>query len=237
MVGPGIDPSLAAQIGAMKTAVWLAQLPKPLVQRLVEEAIIVSFAPGQNLYEPEDPPGGIYGIIEGAVRVRIATSEASSQLIGCFQKGAWIGQAPSISGTPRTMGFNAVNDVRALHLPLSTIGALVQETPGMGAALATLSEWNLNLALQAIGELTIPKVERRIAARLLGMANYPFGLPNDGIWEVPLNQSEIAEIATCSRHNVNRVIGDFRKNGWVGAGHKPLVILDPEAIRAFAERD
>jgi CRP-like cAMP-binding protein len=212
----------------------MAGLSEEVSNKLVEGGMRVHFEPGEYFYRPGDPPGGIYGIVSGAVRVEITTSETTSQLIGCFQAGAWTGQAPSLDGSGRTMGFAAIGSVEALHLPLTKIKALAQQDQRIAEAIGSLSVWNLNLALRAVGELTIRRADRRIATRLLGVANYPFGIRGREGWEIPINQSEIAEVACCSRHNVNKVIGEFKREGWVSKIGSRLVITQPEAIKNFA---
>ena len=234
MVSLNIDPTLTAQVEAMKSVGWLGQLPRAVVQKLVENALVVRFDKGDYLYRPDDPPGGIYGIIRGATRVEISTNETPSQLIGCFQAGAWTGQSPSLDGSNRMTGFSAVDEVVALHLPLAKIRELAQSDPRVTEAIGTLSVWNLNLALKAVGELTIRRADQRIATRLLGISNYPLGIAGEDGWQVPLNQSEIAEIACASRHNVNKAVGEFRRHGWLKLRGKTLIITDPESVQGFA---
>ena len=222
------------RVAAVQRVGWMAGLSDEVSNKLIEQGMLVRFEPGEYFYRPGDPPGGIYGIVSGAVRVEIATSETTSQLIGCFQAGAWTGQAPSLDGGGRTMGFAAIGNVNALHLPLAKVKTLAQEDQRIAEAIGSLSTWNLNLALRAVGELTIRKADRRIATRLLGIANYPFGIRGGEGWEIPLNQSEIAEVACCSRHNVNKVLGEFKRKGWVEKIGSRVVLTQPEAIENFA---
>lgn len=230
-----MDKDTARQI--MNSVGWLTTAPETFATRLLEMAILVSIAPNQYLYRRDDPAGGIYGIAKGAVLIEVATPQEEGRLIGCFRRGAWIGQAPSLTGSARTMAFRAVGDVIALHLPLPILGELIESDADATRVLGSLSEWNLDLALRSITDLTIARAERRIAARLLGAANYPFGIPEDEGWLVELSQMQLAEIANASRDNVSRCIAKFRRRGWVKSGYRKIIVSDPEAVEAFIAED
>lgn len=230
-----MDKETAKQI--VQSAGWLASVPETFAERLLEKAILVRIAPDQYLYRRDDPAGGIYGIAKGAVLIEVATPQEEGRLIGCFRRGAWIGQAPSLTGSARTMAFQAVGNVAALHLPLPTLGELIESDAEATRILGSLSEWNLDLALRSIADLTIARAERRIAARLLGAANYPFGMPEDEGWLVELSQAQLAEIANASRDNVSRCIAKFRRRGWLKSGYRKVILCDPEAIDGFVSAD
>jgi CRP-like cAMP-binding protein len=49
-----------------------------------------------------------------------------------------------------------------------------------------------------------------------------------------MSQSELAEMANISRHQVNRILGDHRKAGLIEVGYNRIRLLDCEGLKAFA---
>jgi CRP-like cAMP-binding protein len=49
-----------------------------------------------------------------------------------------------------------------------------------------------------------------------------------------MTQAELGEMSNVSRANVNRVLGDFLKKGWISKRYHRLRVLDAAALRAFA---
>jgi CRP/FNR family transcriptional regulator len=54
----------------------------------------------------------------------------------------------------------------------------------------------------------------------------------------PVSEShqELANDLGVSRENVSRVLSDFRERGWLRLGRRRIDILDPDALRAFLDR-
>ncbi|MDJ0978671.1 MAG: Crp/Fnr family transcriptional regulator [Erythrobacter sp.] len=219
----------------MKRGNWLATLPGNLADELVASAMIMRAEPGQLVYRLGDSPGGLYGVVTGSVRVEIETPRDSSKLIGILQRGAWMGHRPSFLGkTHRTATLRAVGDCVLLNVSLASVRELLSRGPDWALALASLMDWYVRIAEVAISDLMIPELRQRVAATLLRMANYPFGLPGDGGWLVPLTQSDLAEVANCSRDNIRLAMADFRARGWVENKYRSIRVLEPKALREFA---
>jgi CRP/FNR family cyclic AMP-dependent transcriptional regulator len=49
-----------------------------------------------------------------------------------------------------------------------------------------------------------------------------------------MRQAELGELSNVSRANVNRVLGEFLKKGWISRRYQRLRVLDAPALRAFA---
>ncbi|WP_299323096.1 Crp/Fnr family transcriptional regulator [Parasphingopyxis sp.] len=230
-----MDKDTAKQI--MKSGGWLAGVPEPYADRFMADALLVEFEPGQFLFRRDDPPGGLYGIVEGAVLVGIATPTNSNQLVGYGKTCGWLGQKGSLVGVPRTMTFEAAGHLTTLHLPLSATAKFLAGGTEETKILASLSEWHYDMAVGVIADLLIPSLEQRIASILLRLANYPFGIAGPDGWTIELSQTQIADLSNVSRDNVNRCLTKFRGRGWLESGYKWIRLTQPEAMRAFVSRD
>jgi CRP/FNR family transcriptional regulator len=69
---------------------------------------------------------------------------------------------------------------------------------------------------------------------VLGWAQHPVDTTRRKVGEIPirvtLTQEEIAQFVGTSRETVSRVLGDFRKKGWLRIKGATWCILDKEAL-------
>jgi CRP-like cAMP-binding protein len=49
-----------------------------------------------------------------------------------------------------------------------------------------------------------------------------------------LTQAVLGEMANASRHHVNRVLGDFEREGWIAKSYNHIRVLDADALADFA---
>ncbi|WP_299323098.1 Crp/Fnr family transcriptional regulator [Parasphingopyxis sp.] len=230
-----MDKDVAKQI--VKTGGWLALVPAKAADQLLANALLIHLEPGSYLFRQGDPPGGLYAVVKGTLLMEVASRTDSYRLLGIQTPGGWFGQKPSLTGSPRTISYRSVGEVVLLNIPLPALRVFMDSVPDGGAMIASISEWYLDIAIDTLSDMTIPSAERRIAAMLLRLAKYPYGISGEDGGLVELSQSQIAEVANASRDNVNRAIAKFRRNGWLESGYKWLRLTRPEAIERFVAED
>ena len=227
--------SISAAKAVAKQSNWLASQPPLLVDEFLDLAILKPLAAEQTLFRMGDPRGGLYGVIQGAMRFEYATSGSGSHILGCFQRGIWFGQALELSEAPqRRTTFNAVGETLLLEVPLSKLQAFRKSSADAATMIGNSALLILQYAERTVLDLLIPKANKRAASALLRVSNYPVGLPPESGWFIPLNQSALAQVANCSRDVMNRSIGEFQKRGWLEKQGRAIRLIDPEALSAFA---
>ena len=88
-------------------------------------------------------------------------------------------------------------------------------------------------AIRVISDLLIPKAPRRVAAVLLRATGY--GEVEAGHADgFVLTQAQLAQMANCSRHVVNRTFVQFEHEGWIAARYNRVRIVDEKALTDFA---
>ena len=64
---------------------WLSQTPRAFRNALLARVHLQTFTEGEIIYEAGDPPGGIYGVVSGAVRISFVPWGAWSSFRALFQ--------------------------------------------------------------------------------------------------------------------------------------------------------
>ena len=124
----------------------------------------------------------------------------------------------------------------ALHLPLVAVAELRSKNVLADRAIGSLAEFNIRISITAVGDLLIPKSDRRIAAVLLRITDVLQGaVPSDPAGFV-LTQAQLAQMANVSRHLVNQTLGWFERQGWVRVSYNRIAIVDAESLSKFVAK-
>jgi len=210
---------------------WLAGEETWVQDAVLARVRLRKFAPGEFVYRAEEGLGGIYGMIDGGIGALITSGAGEIVLCHVVRRGTWFGHGPVLTGKPRTMTFQAVEDSIALQLPLPAINEISASYPDFRLRLAALSERNYStVALKVIGDLMMPSTERRIAAVLLRISKSDLTAEHPQYWPILLTQSEIGVMANASRDRVSRAIAKFEAAGWIRSGYREITITDPASL-------
>lgn len=218
-----------AAFGILLERGWLSTQPRPLQDAILERLRLEVFPPRTAVYLMGDPPGGIYGLIRGDLAVTIAAGSSGPHLAHLAMPGAWFGEGPFITGKPRRVGLETVTDAVLAHLPLREMERLASGDAEVMRAIAQIAMLNIDVALLTVEDLLIDAPARRVAAVLWRSAG---GQPGRVI---PMSQAELGRLANASRKYTLAALHQLIALGLVRQGYNRIEVLDPDALRRFAD--
>ncbi len=185
------------------------------------------------MFHVGDGSGGVFGIVSGSVGVLGGTRWQLPALAHIERAGDWFGHGPALRGGNRTLTFVAAETTTLLQVPLERLRPPLQTDPDFAARLAQMADASTETVIRVARDLLIRDSARRLAAVLLRVTAMGEVAPGDdaGYW---LTQAELAEMASMSRHHVNRTLGMLRKSGWIALGYNRIRLLDVAGLTAFA---
>jgi CRP-like cAMP-binding protein len=201
---------------------WLQAVPKHLQEMLLRNAKSIRFDRDALVYELDDPPGGIFGVISGAIAIR--TDDADQAVIygHLLGPGAWFGEVSAILGAPRTVGATVVSDEAELvSVSLSAIEEMADRSPDLWRALAGLTAMSTQTAVQAARDLMIRNPHERCLAVLRRLSS---SLGDDQ--DLPVSQDELAVMSALSRGSVSRILSELEAMGRIKRGYRSIALLD-----------
>lgn len=204
---------------------WLALQPAPFRDEVLRRAVVQGHAAGTVLYHLGDPPGGIYGLIEGLMRVTAAPGAAMPRLIHVGAPGLWTGEGPYMTGGPRRLTLSLAVESRVMHLPLQAMEQITAQDPKAARHFGQIPLINIDVLLRIVHDLLLRDPDRRIGAVLLriGADRRP----------LPIGQAELGDMACATRKQVNYALGRFASVGWVVHGYRSIAVADAAGLRAF----
>ncbi len=183
---------------------------------------------GARLFGPGDSSEAYLIPIRGAVRVehtgptgrtvvlyRVAPGDSCVMTTSCL-----------LSGAPYEAYGYAEGEVEAIAMPAASFRELIDRDPEFRArALGTFSRRMIEL-VEVIDELLLHRVDLRLAAWLAERAVA-------GAAVSATHQVIASELGT-AREVVSRILKDFERRGWIGQTRGEIRVLDPAALRRFA---
>lgn len=182
-----------------------------------------------------DPPGGVYGLIEGTVRMEHFVQQIGTQVAFIAHPGFWIGVASAVRRAERELALIAATDAVLFYLPLSGFDLLAQD-PGSLRHFAILTADNNTLILDGVRDLLNPDITARIASRLLAIVgSTPRVTDESSLGPVTVTQSELAMICNVSRKTINQELAKLAERGLVTRAYGSVVVNDPAGLRRVSE--
>ena len=94
----------------------------------------------------------------------------------------------------------------------------------------------LTEANDRIRELSVERVEQRVARMVLRLANKVGVKESGGIRiDMPLSRQSLAELTGTTLHTVSRILSEWQRAGLVDAGREQLVLLRAHDLVMIAE--
>lgn len=228
MTGIAAARDIAAREG------WLSQTPPAFQKEILDRASLQSFSSGDTIYMVGAPPGGIYGMISGGVRLSAAAGDLGPFITHYFRPGSWLGEGPIITDRPRIIGLNAAKHTELLHVPLLSLRELLKSEPGFWRWLALLAFEHERMAVAAIADLMIRDHVKRLVAVLLRLADARTASPaGGGPIEVEASQTDLATMANIARTTANTTLRKLASAGHVKVAYGRIQVVNPASLRAM----
>lgn len=217
-----------AQTALMLQDPWFGAIPERRRAALLGAAAVVTKTDGARAYATGDPPNGLWGVIEGRMRLLDYPVAGAEVLVQSLGPGAWFGELSTLDGGPRPQDAVASGRTALLHVPDAAYERLVEDFPALHHDLALLACAHQRAALAFIGQRVAQALPARIAAALLGVAQ------DVGRAPLAIRQAELALMVGVSRQTLNRQLKAFERRGLVRTHYARIEILDAEGLRRLA---
>jgi CRP/FNR family transcriptional regulator, cyclic AMP receptor protein len=227
--GPELRPeSTPNDWRASRQTNWLDRQSAEFRQAVLMHAHRRRLAGGATLHVAGDPPGGIYGVLEGALLLSIPDARSEMHLADLLLPGDWAGGCSLLDQEPRRFSAEAQGETLLCVLPSMAMRRIAARFPDGATLFLDLAADALRVAELGLVDLVVPCPRRRLAATLARCCR---GRPVP----LPLTQAQLAVLANVSRKLVNRTLQQFRRAGWIELGYSSLTVLEPRALAAYAE--
>lgn len=207
---------------------WLAEQPESFRKGVLGRCRLRALQVGDPFYVLGDPPGGVWGLVDGYVDVLLAAGPSPPFLVHIGRPGWWVGEAAAVTGTARRVDVRARTLAHALYLPAKALGELAADDGSTWRCFATLTVAHMDNALSLAAALAPGSVRSKVLATLVRLAG-PLA-EADEVIELSCKQTEIAEMTGLTRNSVGPVMKRLAAEGLVAA-RRNRIGYNPTRIR------
>ena len=217
---------------------FLAQLP--LFECLAEEQLAELVRAGRQrqvpkgsiLFFQDDPADGLYVVRSGSVAIHIASSDGRELVLGEMRPGDCFGELALISGRLRSTTAATLLKSELFIIPGQFFLNLLDGRPEMVRLLLELTARRLYDSTQREGALAFLDAPARLARVLLQL---------ESLSEAPgkyitISQNGLAQRTGLTRQTVAKILGRWRRAGWLLTGRGRVVLLDKAALQQVEEQ-
>jgi CRP-like cAMP-binding protein len=214
-----------AQLAVMMRDSWFGAVAAPRREALLAAAVLVARPDGARVYATGDPPNGLWGVVEGRVRLLDYPRAGTEVLVRSLGPGAWFGELSTLDGGPRPQDAVVSGPTVLLHVSAAAFARLAAGTPELHHDLALLACAHQRAALAFIGQRVAQPIPARVAGALLGAST------DVGAEPLAIRQAELAVIVGVSRQTLNRTLKAFEREGAIRTRYARIEIVDADRLR------
>ena len=192
-----------------------------------------TYKKGEVVYHQEDPPGSLFIVVKGIVKMQLAATSGKNLTIGWITAGGFFGTMSVLKEGVRPENAVALEPCELLVMGRDQFRSFLRQHPETMDVLLDVVANRWRLSIERLRDVVFLDVPSRIAKELVRFATRTDPASPDGASLVgKLNQHELAALAGTSRESVNKWLQFFARKGWVEIRSGRIRIIDQEALEA-----
>jgi CRP/FNR family transcriptional regulator, cyclic AMP receptor protein len=197
----------------------------------------VRFQKNELVFGRGDPGTSLYVVVEGRVRLAVATDEGRELSFRHAAAGDLFGEIAVLDGSPRTADATALTEVTAHALDRNALRDLCSARPGISAGIIAFLCRRLRDTSSQLEAIALYPLEVRLARFLLFALGNRQAPPGKRVpLDLGFSQAELAQLLGASRPKVNTALGELES---IGALVRTLdrLFCDPAKLAQAARQD
>jgi CRP/FNR family transcriptional regulator, cyclic AMP receptor protein len=181
------------------------------------------------LFYQDDDGDAAYVIRSGEIAVLLTTADGRELVINELRTGECLGELALLTNTPRSASAIAQQDTEVIRLPRAEFLAELERQPKLMRQILEVTAQRLRASAERERALAFLDAPARLARVLIELDR----ASDKGF--VTLSQDALAQHIGVARQTTAKILGQWRRAGWILTGRGKLVILDRAALKRIAQ--
>jgi CRP-like cAMP-binding protein len=204
---------------------------------LAERAIRLDLDRGQRIFHQGDDGDTLYVIAAGLVKVWVSSGDGGEMVLATLRSPDAFGELSAVDGRPRSASATTLEPTTLIALDRATLLDAVHRHPGVADGMLRALGGLARRITEQTSDLVFLDLAGRLAKTLATLADRDGRVEGDTVvLELPLTQTELAEMVGGSRQSVNQSLRSFQDRGFLEMRGRDVVISDLEALRRRGSR-
>ena len=219
-----------SRLAFLRGVTLFAGLPEAPLQRLAAAAQPRRLQKGQLLFGQGEPGDAVYLVAGGSIAIVLATADGRELVINEMRTGDFFGELALFPGQTHTAGAMAVAASLVLCLPAGAFLAELDAQPALMRRLLDTFAQRLRASSERESALAFMTAPARLARLLLqNVATDAISGPL-----VTISQEELAQRVGVTRQTVAKILGGWRRAGWIITGRGRIMLVDRVTLKRLA---
>jgi CRP/FNR family cyclic AMP-dependent transcriptional regulator len=192
---------------------------------------------GDTIFHRNDPGVALYVIITGKVKIHNETADGADCIIAILSEGDFFGEMAVIDGEERSADATTIEPTELLMLTRDDLHDILQRYPRISLRLLATLAGRLRRTNEAYQAYSTLDVNGRLALQLLRLSEQHGIVTTAGVRiDLRLTQTDLGALVGASRESVNKVMGFFRRQGYVSIDDKnQITVQNRKALGRLCE--
>ena len=219
--------------GLIRDVPLLARLPEEELKALASKGHVHDYRNGTAIFHEGDPGDALYVVIEGGVRIVIASRKGEEATVALLGPGECVGELALLDGRPRSASAIASGKTKTLVVRRDDFTSWLTGRPKAAAALLETLSLRVRRTDEALADFAFLDLPQRLAKRLLDLAASTNDARQLAGTKLRITQAELASMLGVSRESVNKQLNQFARDGWIVLSRGQVALEDPDALQTF----
>lgn len=222
---------------APKRPELFADLPPHLYDQLLQTARPCHIRNGESLFHQGEPAQRFYLLQRGKLRLVQHTPEGKDVTLATFSEGDLIGLLVALSDEPYPATAEALEDCELLALQGAPMWAVMQQHAPLAVRVVRMLAARLHEAHERIRELSVERVQQRLARSLVRLARKVGVKQSDGsiYLDVRLSRQDLAQMNGTTLETVSRTLTAWQREGLLEVGREQITLIKPHDFVLMAD--
>lgn len=180
---------------------------------------------GEMIFCQADPCESAYIVRTGKISIVLQSQDGREMIINEMRAGDLFGELGILTRKSRSTTAIAWSSSQLLVIPREAFLSVIDQEPHLARLILEIIARRLQMSVKRESSLAFMDAQARLANRLLDLDNLEY---EKGY--VTISQEELAQQTGLIRQTVAKILGKWRRAGWLITGRGHILILNRKAL-------
>ena len=225
---PALAPN--AIFVALSGLAFFSGISQASLERLASAGRLRKIPKGQVVFFQADPGDAIYLVRSGSIAIHLVHHDGREIIINEISPGEIFGELAVLTRRPRSTSAVALRHSELIVIPGNAFLDVLQTDAVFTRRVLNLLAYRLSASTMRESSIIFLDAQARLALVLLKLDQHQ---PEEDL--VTISQAELAQRTGLTRQTVAKILGRWRRAGWVITGRGRIMLLNRDMLQKICQ--
>lgn len=218
---------------------WNSKIKTDLLNKIESYLIKIRspkvYEKGEYVFKQGEKSKYFYFLKSGSTKTFTTSENGDEKTVFILRKKGIFATSTFFVGGYRNSSAIALSKSEIIAIDNSMVDILIRKEPLFALAIIQDMSRDINHMMEDIKNNTFLEAKQKLALFLKKNIEDKNYLVEDGIIKIKYSQEEIGKILGVSRVTINKILAEFRRNGWIDTKYRAISVLNDKAILKLSD--